>query len=234
MLKADSINPEESRPSSPRGYHYTLYVPPKDAHDELWEGARTGTEGAIEVFGADAAYHNSALASHLGAFVSGDTDLYVELPPNPSPSVSSMPYPATSVFQQSSEKRKRSSLSKLFHSSESPEGGSIWSRPPQPPHATLYWALKSGRASRLEPEVERLRLIKSPAELALMKIAGDISGQAHTEVMRFAAANGGRWKSKRTGQGRLKREDDLSAVFEYNCAMEGAERPAYVPVVASG
>jgi intermediate cleaving peptidase 55 len=95
-------------------------------------------------------------------------------------------------------------------------------------------ALKSGRASRLEPEVERLRLIKSHAEIALMKIAGDISGQAHTEVMRFASADGGRWKSKRTGRERAKREDDLSAVFEYHCAIEGSERPAYVPVVASG
>lgn len=67
-----------------------------------------------------------------------------------------------------------------------------------------------------------------------MKIAGQISGQAHTEVMRFASADSGRWKSRRTGLDRPKREDDLSAVFEYNCAMEGAERPAYVPVVASG
>lgn len=236
LLNTDLISSlTESRPSTPRGYHYTLYVPPKDAHDELWEGARTGTEGAIEVFGADAAYHNSALASHLGSLVSGETDLYVELPPNPSPSISSMPYPATSSFSHSSEKRKRSSLSKLFNSaSDGSEGGSIWSRPPQPPHSTLHWALKSGRASRLEPEVERLRLIKSPAEISLMKIAGQISGQAHTEVMRFASADGGRWKSKRTELERPKREDDLSAVFEYNCAMEGAERPAYVPVVASG
>jgi intermediate cleaving peptidase 55 len=29
-------------------------------------------------------------------------------------------------------------------------------------------------------------------------------------------------------------ENDLAAHFEYLCALEGSERPAYVPVVASG
>jgi intermediate cleaving peptidase 55 len=86
----------------------------------------------------------------------------------------------------------------------------------------------------LEPTVERLRLIKSPAELALMRTAGEISAYAHTQVMAYASANGGVRTSQRTGAGRRKREDELAAVFEYHCALEGAERPAYVPVVASG
>lgn len=38
--------------------------------------------------------------------------------------------------------------------------------------------------------------------------------------MRFAKAGG--------------TEAALAAHFEYNCALEGADRPAYVPVVASG
>lgn len=209
-------------------------MPPKDAHDELWEGARTGTQGATEVFAADAAYHNTTLAAHLGTFLAGDADLYVELPPSPSPSVSSMPYPATNPF--SAEKGRRSRLSNLFNASSDPtaEGGSIWSRPMKPPHLTLHASLQSGRASRLEPQVERLRLIKSPAELALMNVAGEISAYAHTQVMAYACADAGVVKSRRTGEVRRKREDDLAAVFEYHCAIEGAERPAYVPVVASG
>lgn len=222
----------ESRPSSSRGYHYTLYVPPKDAHDELWEGARTGTQGAIDVFGADASYHNSSLASHLGAILAGDKDLYVELPPSPSSSVSSMPFPPGNGFSSTEHKGRRSRLSKLFNSET--EGTSIWSRPAQPPHLTLHAALQSGRASRLESTVERLRLIKSPAELALMRTAGEISAYAHTQVMAYASANGGVRRSQRTGAEGRKREDELAAVFEYHCALEGAERPAYVPVVASG
>ncbi|KAJ9120891.1 hypothetical protein QFC22_002826 [Naganishia vaughanmartiniae] len=227
----------ESRPSSPRGYHYTLYVPPKDAHDEMWEGARTGVDNAIKVFGADAAFHNSSLALHLDDLISGSDNLFVELPPNPSPSESSMPYPISN-HGPPAWKRRRSSLSKLFNSaspsSTTEGGGGMWSKPPRPPHITLHSALTSGRASRLEPEIERLRLIKSPAELSLMNIAGEISAHAHTAVMRYASAHGGMWRSNRTGRERRKREGDLTAVFEYHCTLEGSERPAYVPVVASG
>lgn len=42
-----------SRPSSPRGYGYYLFVPARDRHDLLWNGERTGVEGAVEIFGAD-------------------------------------------------------------------------------------------------------------------------------------------------------------------------------------
>ncbi|KAJ9092019.1 hypothetical protein QFC21_006999 [Naganishia friedmannii] len=228
----------ESRPSSPRGYHYTLYVPPKDAHDEMWEGARTGVDNAITVFGADAAFHNSLLASHLDDLLSGSENLFVELPPNPSPSASSMPYPMSNHGPPAWKKR-RSSLSKLFNSASPSSGtegggGGMWSKPSKPPHITLHSALTSGRASRLEPEIERLRLIKSPAELSLMNIAGEISAHAHTAVMKYASADKGMSRSKVTGRERRKREGDLTAVFEYYCALEGSERPAYVPVVASG
>lgn len=53
-----------------------------------------------------------------------------------------------------------------------------------------------------------------------MKRAADISAEAHTRVMR-AAKEG-------------MAESQLVAEFEYRCGMDGAERPAYVPVVASG
>ncbi|KAJ9091278.1 hypothetical protein QFC19_009188 [Naganishia cerealis] len=198
----------------------------------MWEGARTGVDGAISVFGADAAYHNSSLAFHLGDLFSGTQDLYVELPPSPSPSVSSMPYPMSNNGP-SAWKRRRSSLSKLFNPA-SPSSSTDHGPAMQPPHLALHAALSSGRASRLEPEIECLRLIKSSAELALMNTAGEISSHAHTAVMRYASAEGGVRRSKRTGRERRKREGDLVAVFEYHCALEGSERPAYVPVVASG
>lgn len=53
-----------------------------------------------------------------------------------------------------------------------------------------------------------------------MKKAADISSAAHTKVMRAAKVGG--------------REAELEAVFEFECAMRGSERQAYVPVVASG
>jgi intermediate cleaving peptidase 55 len=84
----------------------------------------------------------------------------------------------------------------------------------------LAAALASDHAKPLERAVQALRVRKSPAEIALMARAGEISGRAHAEVMRFS----------RPGVS----EAQVAAHFEYNCAMKGSERPAYVPVVASG
>jgi intermediate cleaving peptidase 55 len=53
MTKLDFIDDTESAPSTPRGYKYTLFVPPRDAHEALWGGEVSGVEGAISTFGAD-------------------------------------------------------------------------------------------------------------------------------------------------------------------------------------
>jgi intermediate cleaving peptidase 55 len=84
----------------------------------------------------------------------------------------------------------------------------------------LAAALASEHAKPLEREVQRLRMVKSKNELGLMRRAADLSAEAHTRVMRFA-------------EGGIS-EGALAACFEYHCALGGAERPAYVPVVASG
>ncbi|XP_006459791.1 hypothetical protein AGABI2DRAFT_219147 [Agaricus bisporus var. bisporus H97] len=72
----------------------------------------------------------------------------------------------------------------------------------------------------LASELAPLRAIKSPAEQDLMHEAGTISGRAHAKTMLFS----------RPGLS----ESALAAHFEYLCALQGAQRPAYVPVVASG
>lgn len=84
----------------------------------------------------------------------------------------------------------------------------------------LAAALASEHAEPLERKVQALRLIKSDAELKLMADAAGISARAHAKVMAFANPN--------------RSEADLAAHFEYHCALDGSERPAYVPVVASG
>ncbi|CUA69292.1 X-Pro aminopeptidase [Rhizoctonia solani] len=54
----------------------------------------------------------------------------------------------------------------------------------------------------------------------VMRKAADVSGTSHAKTMRFASL--------------AATEAQLAAHFEYLCALEGAQRPAYVPVVASG
>lgn len=44
---------------------FLLFVPPKDPDRETWTGPRAGVEGAVEQFGADAAYPIEELSDHL-------------------------------------------------------------------------------------------------------------------------------------------------------------------------
>ncbi|KAK7051352.1 aminopeptidase [Paramarasmius palmivorus] len=72
----------------------------------------------------------------------------------------------------------------------------------------------------LAPQIARLRAFKSENEQRVMREAADISGRAHAKTMRFT----------RPGIS----ESALAAHFQYLCLLSGAQRLAYVPVVASG
>jgi len=64
-----------------------------------------------------------------------------------------------------------------------------------------------------------LRVIKSPAEIALMRKAGRIAVKAHTELI----------KSTRPGM----YEYELAALYEYYCKKEGAQDLAYYMIICS-
>ncbi|EUC56269.1 Xaa-pro aminopeptidase [Rhizoctonia solani AG-3 Rhs1AP] len=90
---------------------------------------------------------------------------------------------------------------------------------------TMTSILEKHKPRSLHKEVMKLRKIKSPAERLVMRKAADVSGTSHAkatgeQTMRFASF--------------AETEAQLAAHFEYTCALQGAQRPAYVPVVASG
>ncbi|XP_020627391.1 probable Xaa-Pro aminopeptidase 3 isoform X2 [Orbicella faveolata] len=68
--------------------------------------------------------------------------------------------------------------------------------------------------------IHMLRLIKSDAEIKLLRESASLASRAITKVMR----------STRPGL----EESHLHTILEYECRMGGAERLAYPPVVASG
>ncbi|KFA76248.1 hypothetical protein S40288_03596 [Stachybotrys chartarum IBT 40288] len=70
----------------------------------------------------------------------------------------------------------------------------------------------------LQPVINKLRVIKSPAEVANMRRAGQISGRAITEAMKRV------WT----------KEKDLHAFLDYEFTINGCDGPAYIPVVAGG
>lgn len=86
-----------------------------------------------------------------------------------------------------------------------------------------FSALFSGRESRqaktpLYPILNTLRAVKSPAEIANMRRAGQISGRAIT------AAMARQWA----------KEKDLHSFLDYEFTRNGCDGPAYIPVVAGG
>jgi Xaa-Pro aminopeptidase len=69
------------------------------------------------------------------------------------------------------------------------------------------------------PMITELRIIKSPAEIELIRKAGRIGVKAHTEMM----------KATRPGI----YEYELAALFEYICKKEGAQDLAYYTIISS-
>ncbi len=62
---------------------YTLFVRPRDAEREIWDGRRAGVEGAVKNFGADKALPASELRGNLAKLIANVDDLYYELGANP-------------------------------------------------------------------------------------------------------------------------------------------------------
>ncbi|KAG8883641.1 hypothetical protein FRB97_006130 [Tulasnella sp. 331] len=193
-------------PSSPQGHTSTLFLRPKHPHEELWQGPRTGLDLATSLFSVDQSLDISEFPNYLRsvALATPQTEVYASNAPGDSPA------PSTKAF-----KRRRSWSNYLGRAAE---GMMLKNH-----QATYDSVMMEVPASRLHPLALRLagmRSVKSEAEQKLMKRAGEVSGDAHAKTMRFT----------KPGQS----EGALAAHFEYLCALEGSQRPAYVPVVASG
>ena len=98
---------------------------------------------------------------------------------------------------------------KLIYADSPPSKGGIAAT------ASWLWRLISGRDTRptrtpLYSVMNKLRVVKSEAEVANMRIAGQISGRVITDAMRQP------WK----------REKDLHWFLDYNFAVNGCEGPA--------
>jgi Xaa-Pro aminopeptidase len=58
---------------------YVLFVRPKDRDREIWDGYRAGVAGAVETYGADAAYPITDLAKKLREYAIGRTRVFYAL-----------------------------------------------------------------------------------------------------------------------------------------------------------
>lgn len=195
---------------SSRGYRMTFFCAEKTPKKELWEGPVAGLNGAKNFFDADKAYTIDKLPSKLAPMVSASNYIYTDLTSLsrykrlPPTNVRSWFNPGTNLYPQSNT-----------------QGNDVDS---------ILHANGVEKCRDLGKHVAKFRLVKSPAEQRLMKGAALRSARAHAMTMQFA----------RPGLS----EADLEAHFQYICAVSfdakdglgtnGCQRPAYVPVVASG
>ena len=68
FLEPDSVLVLEASSDNLPDHKATLFVPKKDAHKELWEGARSGIDGAITLTGVDDACNTEDLQTYLATY----------------------------------------------------------------------------------------------------------------------------------------------------------------------
>ncbi|CAB3980833.1 probable Xaa-Pro aminopeptidase 3 isoform X1 [Paramuricea clavata] len=162
-------------------YKTTFFTRPRDPSREIWDGPRSGTEGAIEHFGFHKAHPISKLPQiMLERFNDKNCHIWYDHMDPPHPLINKE---ITDV---------------LFNNAK----------------------FKFSRIHRVGHLVELLRLVKSPAEISLLKKCSSITAQGFIKTM------------ARTKAG--IQESQLHNIMEYECKKLGADRLSFPPVVATG
>ncbi|KAF8929110.1 hypothetical protein BGZ47_001270, partial [Haplosporangium gracile] len=198
---------------SPKGYKMTMFVAPKNANIEMWEGARTGIEAAKEVFGADEAIDANLFRYRIIDMASRHENVYFDYP---SPSMFMPMDIAKKLHNKPASLMTR--MKKVFGWDSAKPTTTIFAFDSKPFLSKDSDAMATTKS--LSPLIQEMRVVKSEAEIKIMRQAGEISGKAFIETMKF------------TNPQRL--EHQVYARFDYECRMRGSQMMAYVPVVAGG
>lgn len=190
--------PENS--DDPHDHIFHMAVPEADPAVEQWEGERTGVDGVQEIFNADIGLGIKHFPGHLDKLLRQYTDVYYDIGGAQSASGKSgtffeRMFPST-VNDNADKPTNRANVEEIIRK-HSKQGFSV---------------------SALSPLVQQLRLIKSNAELRIMRLAGKISGRAYNQA--YAK--------------RFQSEKGLHSFLEYKFINGGCDKSAYVPVVAGG
>lgn len=176
--------PESVLVLSTRHRKATLFVRPRDAEREIWDGPRAGVDGAVQTFGFDEAFPIADFDKELARLLGDHSRLVYRL-----------------GRDAAMDRRVLSTLERLKSRSRT---------------ATTYPHVVVDPASLLG----EMRLLKDEDEVARMRRAATISGEAHARAMAMA----------RPGLFEYEVEAALMEAFRRG----GAERQAYGAIVGSG
>lgn len=181
FLEPESILLLQTKPGHALPSHTaTLYVPRRDPGRELWDGPRSGVDGAVALTGVDQAFPLEDFKHVTHKLLDEGVTLWYD-------------------FVRSSNSSSYSSFLQPLIASK---------------------AKCRNRIKSPQRLIQRLRLVKSQAEVELMKKSGHITSQAFIETM---------YCSKAPIQ-----EAFIYAKFDFECRARGADILAYLPVVAGG
>jgi Xaa-Pro aminopeptidase len=151
-----------------------LFCVPKDAEREKWDGPRTGIDGAVSHFRADAADDIAQLPSELYSLLSGThKPTYVDLPKNRPAWRAAKAEKAKSLLDYFSDGSGSTPLDFLRMGRRKADADSV---------VDLLLSRKGRSVHPLTTQIAHLRVKKSEGELDLMRKAARISADAHAEV----------------------------------------------------
>ncbi|KAF9363149.1 hypothetical protein BGX34_004768 [Mortierella sp. NVP85] len=196
----------------------TMFVAPKNASIEMWEGARTGIDAAKDIFGADEAIDSNLFRYRIVDMASRFENVYFD-------------YPGASMFMPMDIAKKLHYKPGFFRTHAKQQQSAFTFASHVYPDSNLNTSTKPSKtissdsdamstSKNLSPLIQELRVTKSEAEIKIMRQAGEISGKAFIETMKFTNGQRG--------------ENQIYAKFDYECRMRGSQMMAYVPVVAGG
>ncbi|MEL6342888.1 MAG: aminopeptidase P N-terminal domain-containing protein [Myxococcota bacterium] len=171
------------RPNSDQPF--IMFVRPKNPSAEMWDGYRPGPEGAVEAYGADAAFPYEELPERLPGLLQGYQTLHYPFADDPD-----LDRLVSGAIRKARRQARRNGL--------------------DVPDAFIDPA-------RL---LHELRLIKTPAELEVMRQGAKITEQAHRAAM--AATRPG------------VHEFEIEAIIEGTFRRMGATGPSYPSIVGGG
>lgn len=178
----DAVLILESKDALPLPHHnMIMFLRPRNAQRERWDGPSAGVDAAVEFFGANEAFPISSLSSIIQRRYGDNSHCLWH-----------------NHMDNDTHSKVQMELSKLFTNKH----------------------FKNPARQSLGYHSQILRLIKSPAEIDLIKKSAMIGAKAFARVM----------LSTRPGL----QESVLQTILEYECKLQGAQSLAFPPVVAGG
>jgi len=136
-----------------------LYLQPKTRSLEIWDGPRSGTEGAVQFFKADEAHPISEFTSYLSDTLIDST--------------------TADIYGNVSNHQEFDKTGINFNTR------SLSTNPNASLFSSMFVSNKKNSVFHLKPlknVIDQVRSVKSSAEIALMKVSADISCEAFIDV----------------------------------------------------